>query len=273
MNKECLDQELEQLEQELSEPLSRYQVKPASAEDTQRLLTQLENELDTYPSPFYMSHKANPLIQNRPSLWRFCRSQLHTYQWPLWLASIAVFVMLTLISDPSRSTMMYIDLPFAHFIPLFILIGTLYHYQTWNKEMRLVEMITPYPPALLLYSRLLMVLVINLGLGLISSLFLVFKSEGFALHIFLISWVAPAFFLLGSLAYVMFWRGIKTGFVVAFMLWAALACQPYLTFDPAQWKTLLFTGHICLLIAGTGLLWLAYKQVLNQYKVTHLLLK
>ncbi|GGK11991.1 hypothetical protein GCM10010965_01180 [Caldalkalibacillus thermarum] len=272
MNKECLDRELEELERDLSESLSKYQVKPASASDTHRLLINLEEELDRDYTASSTFNEENALNRERPSLWRFCRSQLHICKWPLWIVSIAVFAMLTLISDPSRPSLLYIDQPFVHFVPLFVLIGALYHYQTWNKAMRLVEMITPYPPALLLYSRLLIVLAINLGLGLISTFYWAFRVEAFALHTFLLSWIAPALFLLGVLAYVLFWKGIKTGFTVAFILWAALAAHPYLINDPVKWEALLVAGHVCLLIAGIGLLWLAYKRGLTQYRFNHLLL-
>jgi hypothetical protein len=263
VKREPLDLELEQLEKELAETLSRYQVKPASAEDTQRLLAELERELDRYPSP----------LLPRPSLWRLCRSQLHIYKWPLWMISIAVFAMLTFMSDPSRSSIKYANQPFVLFVPLFILVGALFHFQAWNREMRLVEMITPYPPALLIYSRLLIVLGNNLCLGLISSLYWTLRAEGIPLSSFLLSWIAPAFFLLGVLAYVMFWKGIKTGFVIAFMLWAAWAAHPALIGDLALRETLLLAEHFFLLMGGIGFMWLSYKKGLALYRLDHLLLK
>lgn len=200
--------ELEQLENELRPKLSSYMTKSPSQAESNRLIETLRPELE----------RANRVL--KPSIFRQSFLQLRQYKWSFWLISIAVFIMLTLSTGYTASiTERFADVhPFSFILPLYILVGIAYSYRSWNKEMRMVEMITPFPPALLLLTRILNMIVINLLFGLLGSAYLYLAFDAQPLR-FVLSWLAPSLLMFGVLAYVMLWKGIKSGMGTAICVW------------------------------------------------------
>jgi hypothetical protein len=258
------DHELKQLEMEMREPLSRLLVKPVLSSDTAKLIQSLQSEFESlkYARP---SLTARDSQIRRPSLLRLMRAQLASYPKSFWLASLTVFAMLTLIfsygEQPPYSTIG--DL-FAFFMPAFLLAGLLYSFRTWNKGMRTIEGITPYPPALLLLCRILLVIALNIGLGLLCTLYLSQRIHQFPFFPFLLEWLSQMLLVGGLLAYLMLWKGMKTamgGGVVLWIAWnvfeIAVSKQSMLEIN---W---LVAGQITAIAAGGILLVAAYRRSLG----------
>lgn len=202
------EQELKQLEDELHPKLTSYMTRSPSQTETNALIQTLRPELER-------SARAR-----KPSIVRQCFLQLRHYQWSFWLISIAVFVMLTLstgLSDPDAERYAGIQ-PFSFILPLYILMGIAYSYRSWNKEMRMVEMVTPFPPALLLLTRILNMLVINLMFGVLGSIYL-FTFYDIQPFRFTLSWIAPSLLMFGVLSYIMLWKGVKSAMGAAMIVW------------------------------------------------------
>lgn len=247
------DREFKQLEDELGPKLSSYMTDSPSQKETNQLISTLQPTLD----------QANRTFQ--PSIIKQCWLQMCQYKWSFWIMSVAVFTMLTLITEvtaPATNIQ-----PFSFILPLYLLVSMAYSYRTRNKEMRMVEMVTPFPPALLLLTRALNVLVINLFLGLLGSAYLLTAFDAAPIH-FLLSWLAPSLFMFGALAYIMLWKGVKTGMGAAIIIWG---CGMVIT-RAGNDKISLFPdllpflqGGACLL--GCALLFAAFRRAKNQYRL------
>ena len=95
------------------------------------------------------------------------------------LTAGAVFCMLVLLIDPEYPLDQFAGLPggiFPLITPLLLIVSMLFSSRTWDKGMRAVETLTPYPPALVLYTRLLLVTGIVIGMALLSTLALGLRS-------------------------------------------------------------------------------------------------
>lgn len=211
------DQELYQLEDEMKDMFSSYVVKTPTSQDTKALLAALQPAFNQISNEdleeFQYEAKA-------PSLISQLKAQVSFYQWHFWGASTIIFIMLTLYTssvDVSSAPVFYM---FA--IPLSMLVGVFYTYQTWNKQMRTIEGITPFPPALLLLSRMIIIFAMNLLFGLVSSIYLSFVMSQFYLLPFLLHWIAPAIFIFGVFAYCMMNKGVKIGFGMGLVSWIAI---------------------------------------------------
>src|SRR4051794_21888467 len=98
------DKELKELEAEMRDPLSRWLIKPVQSSETARLIQSLQPEFDGLLHKPQASAIHRDRIR-RPSIIRLMRAQLASYPKSYWLASLAVFSMLTLVfssgSNPS----------------------------------------------------------------------------------------------------------------------------------------------------------------------------
>ncbi|GIP35492.1 hypothetical protein [Paenibacillus sp. J2TS4] len=204
--------EIEALEKELTEPLSRYMVSSPKPEDTRCLIANLQEEFNEIKE----EHSFPTIHRTRPSFYKLCKNQLHAYHKSFWAVSVFVFVLITLSTSGmvSNEPIMPRNL-FSTAIPLFLLIGMAYIYRSWNKEMRTIENINPFPPALLMLSRLLIVVAINIVLGLLGTLYLQWTVQSFAFLTFMLSWLSVVLFVGGLMAYLTYRKGIMTGFVVS----------------------------------------------------------
>lgn len=217
--RETEQQEMIRLEKELAKPLSSYLVGSPRPEDTQRLISSLQGEFDLLKrtgAEISFPEQARA----RSSFWKQCLNQLKIYHKAFWILSVCIFAMLTLLTgtlsfryQPAGSDF------FSLLLPMFFIASVLFSFRTWNKEMRSVEQITPFPPALLILSRLLILLAMILILGLISTLYLQWTMVEFPFFSFLSYWISNILFIVGAMAYSLYRKGLFTGLISAVLAW------------------------------------------------------
>lgn len=213
-----IDRELSGLEKELQLPLSSIITRSPRTEETRALIYRLQGGFDALKeqveNPFN-SVSSSAII--RPSLLHQCLLQLRSYHKSFWVASAVLFTMMTLISEANIFGRQSI---YTVVIPLFMIGSLIYSYRVWNAELRMVESVTPYPPALLLLSRMLIVLAQCIGYGLLGTLYLQWTaSTHFSGFLFMLEWLSLVFFISGVMAYVMFLKTIRWGVSVASIAW------------------------------------------------------
>ena len=211
------DEEMYMLEDELRDTLAQYVVKTPSNQETKKLISNLQVEF----SKLQEQEEAaiDTIEMQKPSFLSQMKNQLSFYQWLFWLVSIGIFTMLTLYT--SNASPRNPESFFLFVIPLSIIIGIFYTYQSWNKEIRLIESITPFPPALLLLTRMLIILFMNLLFGVVSSV-IVGASVSIYMLPFLLYWIAPAILTFGAFAYVTMKKGVLFGLGTAGVTWLAI---------------------------------------------------
>ncbi|PZD94815.1 hypothetical protein DNH61_16095 [Paenibacillus sambharensis] len=260
------DEERTKLEDEMRKPLAGWMVKPVTSTETAKLLGALQPEFDALQEEVNQTaiQELAGTETHRPSLIRLMLSQLSSYPKAYWLASLAVFTMMTLMLTMAAPPYNGIAELFTMLTPAVLIAGMLYSFRTWDKGMRLIESITPYPPALLLLCRFLIVIVLNLALGLLASAYLAARMEQFPFMPFLLQWFSLLVLTGGLTAYLMMRRGIKTGIGAAILVWFI-------------WNMADFSGHTrsgisimleqlvqgVALAAGLILLLLAYRRSLG----------
>lgn len=216
------DAELQKLEQYVKGPLGAYGARQPGEEDTQRLIALLQPEFDQLKEQLEAGEL--PLhdlsLGRKPSLTHYWLRMAGTMGRAFWLANAAVFIMLTLIS--SVQPMDNMGSLFSGLMPLFMMACIGYSYRTWNRQMREVESITPFPPALQMLSRLLLAVAVNLAFGLAASLYLAAVVKNFAVLPFLLHWLSQMMLVGGVLAAVLFHKGMKLGFAAGILVWFAL---------------------------------------------------
>ncbi|TYP69748.1 hypothetical protein [Paenibacillus methanolicus] len=258
------DNELNQLEEEMREPLSRLLASPVSSQDTIRLIQALQpafNELRQTSEAERYALQSAPL---RPlSLYRLIRSQLSSYSRMYWLASLMVFAMLLLILPTDQNVSFHsVGNTFTFILPALLLASLAYSFRTWNKELRMIESITPFPPALLLIVRTMIVISLNLLFGIAGSFYMNMKVVTFPMLPFMLHWLSVLLFLSGLTAYLIMSRGLKTAYAVALLLWFAWnglmqRIVPVWDFASNEYLTHIQTGALA---AGLLLLALAYRR-------------
>ncbi|MFD3261703.1 hypothetical protein ACE3MQ_24195 [Paenibacillus lentus] len=211
-----IDKELELLEQQLQEPLRRAMQPPPSPAETAELIRNLQPEFDALKADHAsQSLQFNEQVES-PALRKLLRSQFRLNRKSLILSSSAVFLMLILLVDPRQPILSIGALPSSLFpviTPLMLIASMLFSYRTWDPGMRSIESITPYPPALVMYSRMLMVIALIVCYAFISSIIVsvrIFKAGEFVLPLgpFLLQWLGITLLTSGAAMYVLFRKGI-----------------------------------------------------------------
>lgn len=260
------DNELRGLEEELRGPLTHSVLSPPSPNETARLISMLQGEFDLLkqeaaPPKLDFNPQVDP-----PSLRQLLRSQLRLNQKAILLASAAVFCMLVLLINPEYPLEEIGGIPggiFPLITPLLLIASMLFSSRTWDRGMRAVETITPYPPALVLYSRLLMVTGIVVGMALISTAILGIRamyaeSSHFLFGPFVLEWMGILLLTGGAAMYMMFRKGMA-----ASMLSAILAYGVWIVFQGQISGTGLTSGmkmpiDAIILLIGAALLVSSY---------------
>ncbi|MGN7456418.1 hypothetical protein ACTHPH_16535 [Paenibacillus pasadenensis] len=231
------DKELKQLEEELRGPLSSLHARPVTASDTARLLASLQPafdglrpELSGRGVPDWMGGSVPDA--RRPTLLKLLRTQLGAYSRAYWLASLGVFLMLMYIlpygsGEEGSSMLSEVSAKLSLFLPMMFLSGLLYSFRSWNREMRTIESITPYPPALLLMARVMIVGGLNVLFGVAASLYLATRMEQFPVLPFILQWMSLILLIAGGAAYVMLRAGVKSSFVIGSLFWMAWNVMEY----------------------------------------------
>ncbi|UVI28733.1 hypothetical protein [Paenibacillus spongiae] len=259
------DNELQMLEDELRTPLSQLLTGTVSPYDTARLIRALQPAFDELKQASEEERfvNRNTVKAARPSIIRLVRSQLSSYSRMYWLASLLIFGMLLLLLPTSQgvSARSVGDI-FSIVLPALLLASLAYSFRTWNKEMRMIETITPYPPALLLIVRTMIVISLNLVFGMIGSIYMNMKVESFPMLAFVLQWLSLLLLLSGITAYVLMWKGFKLAFTFAAAFWIGwnglmLRILPALELSNSRYLAELQGSAV---IAGLLLLALAYKR-------------
>lgn len=260
------DNEIKQLEDELRQPLSQLMIKPVSSMDTSMLIKSLQPAFDTLKEAAeeerFTSREA--IRARRPSLLRLMRSQLSSYSRMFWLASLFVFGMLLYLLPTGNNYVSYISTgnTFSFVLPALLLASLAYSFRTWNKEMRIIESITPYPPALLLIVRIMIVIGLNLVFGIAGSFYMEVQVEAFPLLPFVLQWLSILLLLSGVTAYMLMWKGFKAAFFCSVILWIGWLGMTQIDSpvreiaDHRNWTSL----QSAALAAGLLLLGLAYRR-------------
>ncbi|OXM17190.1 hypothetical protein [Paenibacillus herberti] len=270
------DKELKQLEDELRAPLASIQVFPVKAADTVRLLAALQPafeglrpELAGSGIPDWM--KDNQTGSKHPTLLKLLRTQLGAYSRAYWLASLGVFLMLMYIlpygsGEEGSSMLSEVSGKLSLFLPMMFLSGLLYSFRSWNREMRTIESITPYPPALLLMARVMIVGGLNVLFGLAASLYMASRLEQFPVLPFILQWMSLILLIAGGAAYVMLRAGVKSSFVVGSLFWMGWNVMEYVLRMPENGSSApeAIRTAIYWLCLGAGIMmtWMAYRRSL-----------
>lgn len=220
--------ELELLEQQLQEPLRRAMQPPPSPAETAELIRRLQPEFDALKA----EHGSESLQFNEqveaPTLRKLLRSQFRLNRKSLILSSSAVFLMLVLLVDPYQPVVSIGVMPgslFPVITPLMLIASMLFSYRTWDPGMRSIESITPYPPSLVMYSRMLMVIALIVGWAFISSIVVsirIFQAGEIVLPLgpFLLQWLGITLLTSGAAMYVLFRKGIYYALACALGVYA-----------------------------------------------------
>lgn len=231
-----IDRELAQLEKELAEPLRQAVLPPPSPSETAALIAALQPDFDKLKAKAVSpSLDFNPQVET-PSLRRLLWSQFRLNRKSLILTGSAVFLMLILLIDPEQPyrIMLFGDtIPgglFPIITPLMLLASMLFSYRSWDRGMRAIESITPYPPALVVYSRMLMVIALMLSWALISSVVVGLRvswagETTLPFIPFLLEWLGISMLTAGAAMYVLFRKGMSlacAAAATAYVLWFVL---------------------------------------------------
>ncbi|MFC5648160.1 hypothetical protein ACFPYJ_03325 [Paenibacillus solisilvae] len=259
------DDEIKQLEQELRQPLSQMITNPISSQQTAVLIHALQPAFDGLreagEEERFSLRQAPPV--KRPSLLRLIHSQLSSYSRVYWVASLLIFGMLMLLL-PTNEYVPYTSVgqTFTFVLPALLLASLAYSFRSWNKEMRMIESITPYPPALLLIVRTMIVIGLNLVFGIVGSIYMNMQVRAFPLLPFMLQWLSILLLVSGVTAYVLMWKGFKAAFACSAFLWLIWngVDQRYLASGELSNSNDAHIIYISALFAGAALLMLAYKK-------------
>lgn len=264
-----IDKELEQLERELREPLRQAVLPPPSPSETATLIAALQPEFDALKAAAIVpALDFNPQVE-APSLRKLLWSQFRVNRKSLILSGSAVFLMLILLVDPQRPFRTFLlgdAIPsglFPVITPLMLIASMLFSYRSWDRGMRAVESITPYPPALVIYSRMLMVIGLVVSWALLSSLIVGLRvtaagEVSMPFIPFLLQWLGISMFTAGAAMYVLFRKGMTLACVAAsvvYILWFVIEDQSRLHGWTASSRTM---ADGLMLIAGTLLILRSY---------------
>lgn len=245
------DRELEALENDMKSHLQTYQVKKPSADETAALIERLQHEEESV-------NEIKPFEQrnSRLTLLAHVRMQFGMTRWYMWVVSFAIIAMLTLITEPSDRLTHYFANPMTLFLPLLVAVGVIYTLKTWNREMRMVETATPFPPVLLLFSKLFVLLSIQFIFAVGGSIYLWITLEQFYIVTFVLSWLAPFMFVTGLFMVFVAWKGTVAGVIAAsvvsllFMVRSQGVLNDLAVYSSAGYHTLL----TAFLLAGLAML-------------------
>ncbi|MGG6314435.1 hypothetical protein [Paenibacillus macerans] len=230
-----IDKELERLERELREPLRQALQPGPIPSETAALIAALQPEFDALQAQNAAAALDFNAQVEPPTLRNLLWSQFRMNRRSLMLTGAAVFLMLFFLVNPERpfsNRLLGDDMPgmFSLITPLMLIASMLYSYRSWDRGMRAVESITPYPPALVVYSRMIMVLVLVVGWALVSTVAVGIRVtvEGEAAMPFvpfLMQWLGISLLTGGAAMYALFRYGIKTALTAAtgvYLLWLIL---------------------------------------------------
>ncbi|AWB46008.1 hypothetical protein DCC85_18755 [Paenibacillus sp. CAA11] len=269
-----IDNELRRLEQELRGPLAESVQPPPTPEETAELIRALQGEFDHLrKGDGFVPLGFNPQV-DPPSLRRLLRSQFRLNHKALFFSAAAVFIMLILFMNEMNvfsftgQFSLSPDIMFPLITPLLLIASLLFGSRTWDAGMRAVEGVTPYPPALVLYSRMLIVMAVVIGwAGISSAVIGVNYAADHTLSmseflLFLAEWLGITLFTGGVVMFILFHKGMKLAAACSTLLFVGWLC--YQNYMPGR-ITLEARGGVdlSLLILGSALILVSYIKILH----------
>lgn len=259
--------ELQKLELEIISLLPKELISPVEEADTKILINNLQAEFDKLKDENLKFPLNNKVHFKKPSLLKQIVNQLNIYPKIYWIVSIIFFLILT---KGAQSKMMFLEnntSVFGTIYPIFIFISILYSSRSWNKEMLLIEMIAPFPPALILLSRLIIILGLTIILGLLNTIFLYTTNKELSLVLMILSWLSPTILLFGIFLYIMFSKGIKVAYIVSLVTWITISI-PTMVLGIFSLNILVESIlYLSLGFIGSWLLYKSYKKSLEIYEI------
>lgn len=191
--------------------------------------------------------------------WLLLRSQIRVVRGEIWLASLLIFALGTLVTglnyDASTSNE---HLPFVLAAPLITALGIAYIYGPDVDPPLELMLSMPVSPRLLLLARLTLVFGFNLTLGMLGSISLALTHTELSLWPLVLTWLAPMAFL-SALAFFMsvFSREALLSALVSFVLWVMNAAGfPYWLPDLLAASSRPYLLGLALILGGIAV-WLA----------------
>jgi hypothetical protein len=221
---------------------------------------------ETIPAPRKLVVKA--LHPNRHSFslrevigyaWQLLKKQTPLVRQDMWLASTGMMIIGVAVAVISHhSSLIYFMAPLIAAAMLTLIYGP------ENDPAAELTRATPTSPALILFTRLALVSVFNLGLGLAASLAVSILMPGISFWILVLTWLGPMAFLSMLALFLSLWIGSGNAVIITYALWAT----QYIPFQQARlfeihpewmqkvtvfqtiWSNIpfLITGSLCLLI-------------------------
>ena len=213
----------------------------------------------------------HPSSHKRPSLAKLLKTQLGAYSRAYWLASLGVFLMLLYvlpsgIDDEGLSSLMDLSGKLSLFLPMMFFSGLLYSFRGWKRRCARSGEHRPYPPALLLMARVMIVGGLNVLFGMAASIYLSTRLDSFPVLPFMLQWMSLILLIAGGAAYMMLRAGVKSAFVTGSMFWMAWNIMEYFLRSPesgsASAEMVRTVIYWCCLSAGAIMALVAYRRSL-----------
>lgn len=234
------DEELEALEESLRTPLRNAVKSFPSQEESSALIHKLQVEFDMLRADLGTEDTPKLAFNNQvkpPSITQLLLNQFRLNRKYLLSACTIIFIMLIFLVDPadpeaflgsSRLTNL-----FAFIIPLLIILSMLFSFRSWDRGMRALENITPYPPVLVIYCRMLIVIGLILGWATVSSVIATIRVSAInkmelPVWPFILQWLGISLIIGGISMVVMFYKGSKYALGVSsviYILWIFMTSQ------------------------------------------------
>ncbi|MFD1137405.1 hypothetical protein PUW24_03860 [Paenibacillus urinalis] len=281
------DTGLEPLEKELRSVFPRKEVAPPTQEETVLLLSSLQGEFELLKNnkADTTAISSDPEVQRmnnqseqstgawaegsipKPSLQNLLKSQMRRNQAAIFGTGSVLFMLLAVLIDPYRPNQLYGNSSLTIYsitTPLLLLVALLFTLRSGDRGLRSVERITPYPLALIAYSRALLTFLTVLVLALLSNGIVYLRTAtvgGDVSHFghFVLVWLGVTLLTGGSAMSLLFYRGVKAamlGSSVVYLIWLVVQQQLSITESPGS-PILLWIDSL-VFVAGAALILFAH---------------
>lgn len=277
------DTGLEMLEKELRSVLPRKDVAPPSQEETLMLLSSLQGEFELLKEnkALITTFSSDPEVQRmkhqseqstdawaegsipKPSLRNLLKSQMRRNQAAIFGTGAILFMLLAVLIDPYRPGNSSLTI-YSITTPLLLLVAMLFTLRSGDRGLRSVERITPYPLALIAYSRVLLTFLTVLVLALVSNVIVYLRVAtvgGDVSHFghFVLMWLGVTLITGGTAMSLLFYKGVKAailGSSVVYLVWLVVQQQLSITESPGS--IILLWIDSLVFVAGVALILFAY---------------
>ena len=234
------DEELEALEESLRTPLRNAVKSFPTQEESSALIHKLQVEFDMLRADLGTEDMPQLIFNNQvkpPSITQLLLNQFRLNRKYLLSACTIIFIMLIFLVDPANPDAFFgssrLTNLFALIIPLLIILSMLFSFRSWDSGMRALENITPYPPVLVIYCRMIIVIGLILGWATVSSIIATIRVSAInemelPVWPFILQWLGISMIIGGISMVVMFYKGSKYALTVSsfiYIMWIFVTSQ------------------------------------------------